>query len=295
MNKRIADYNRLVLLAFTIGCARPHAETAPTTAVNRFAILSQTAALQRAQQDSVVADINRLSRNSTTTAQAGLTVLRKRAASIDSAYRRTFADLWSMANASISGTVPPASSFDVDMAPAPFVRAFADGSHWMLQSPLIQELGKDGAYVIIVPRGFVTDFASVPQPLQVLRGVRTVADRYANAALVHDYLYWIQDCTREQSDRIMELALKEAGISFLERKLIYEGLRQFGQSAWDAHRKERQAGLLKTVGAPYDQVPPTGTWAEYREWLRSVRAGSGAEYHVSKDLCAMADSSSSDS
>jgi len=290
MNKRIADYNRLALLAFTIGCARPHAETAPTAAVNRFAALSNAAALERSQLDSVVSDIHRLSGNTSPAVQARLRELRRKAASLDSSYRVTFADLWSVVNGSISGTASVASSFDVDMAPAPFVRAFADGSHWMLQSPLIQGFGKDRVYLIIVPRGFVTDFASVPQPLQVLRGVRTVADRYANAALVHDYLYWVQDCTREQADRIMELALREAGISFLERKLIYEGLRQFGQSAWDAHRKERQAGFLKTVGAPHDQVPPTGTWPEYREWLRSVRARSGVEYHVSQAVCAIADS-----
>jgi hypothetical protein len=295
MNIRMGNYHRLVLLAFTMACAKAHVATAPNAELDRIASLTRAAKGERAQLDTVVADIHRLSGNTSPGAQARRRELRIRAAALDSSYRITFAHLSSAVNASISGTTPAASGFEVDMPPAPFMRAFADGSNWMLQSPLIQEFGKDGAYLIIVPRGFVTDFASVPQPLQMLRGVRTVADRYANAALVHDYLYWTQDCTREQADRIMELALKESGISFLERKLIFEGLRQFGQSAWDAHRKARQTGLIKTVGAPYDEVPPTGTWPEYREWLRSVRARSGVEYRVPAPVCAMADSIITDS
>jgi hypothetical protein len=291
----MADYRCVLLLAITMGCASAHAPvSAPAAAVGRIASLSNAAALARRQLDSVVAGINKLSGNTTPAVQVQLRELRKKAASIDSAFRISYANLWTEVNGSIAGAAPNESRLDVAMAPVPFVRAFADGSQWMLQSPLIHEFGSDSRYLIIVPRGFVTDFASVPQPLQILRGMRTVADRYASAALIHDYLYWTQDCTREQADGIMELALKDAGISFLERKLIYEGLRQFGQSAWDAHRKARQAGLVKTVGPPYDQVPPTGTWPEYREWLRSIRAKSGVEYHVPAAVCAMADSIATD-
>lgn len=135
----------------------------------------------------------------------------------------------------------------------------------------------------------MTDFASIPQPLEILHA-RISIGRYGNAAVVHDYLYWRQDCTREQSDRILEIAMEEAGVSFLERKLIYETVRQLGQSAWDGNKQARQSGLMRTVGPPNDQVPPTGTWDDYREWLRSTHAKEGLEYRVPASVCAMADS-----
>lgn len=84
--------------------------------------------------------------------------------------------------------------------------------------------------------------------------------------------------------------MKEAGVSLLERKLIYEAVRQFGQSAWDGNRSARQAGMIRTVAPPHDQVPLTGTWEEYREWLRATRAKEGMEYRVHESVCAMADS-----
>ena len=157
----------------------------------------------------------------------------------------------------------------------------------MLESPLIHQIGKKSSIVVIVPRGFITDFASIPQPLRVLRDLLPSTDRYGIPALVHDYLYWRQDCTREQADNIMEIAMMEAGVSLLERKVIHEGLRQFGQSAWDANRRARESGLIKTVGAPHDQIPLTGTWAEYREWLRTIHATGGVEYRVPESVCAL--------
>lgn len=171
----------------------------------------------------------------------------------------------------------------------PFVRAFADGADWMLQSPLIHEIRKNSPYVVIVPRGFVTDFASIPKPLQVLRGLLPTTDRYGTAALVHDYLYWRQDCTREESDNIMAMAMTDAGVPLLERRIIHEGVRQFGQSAWDENKRVRQAGLIRTVGSPHDQVPPTGAWAEYQAWLRTIHATAGLEYLVPKSVCALGD------
>ena len=109
---------------------------------------------------------------------------------------------------------------------------------------------------MIVPRGFVTDLASIPRQVRLLLPATT---RYGNAALVHDYLYWRQDCTRKQSDNIMAIALMEAGVSVIERTVIYEAVRNFGQGAWDANAKNRRAGLMRTVAPPNDNTPLTGT------------------------------------
>ena len=159
----------------------------------------------------------------------------------------------------------------------------------MLGSPLIYQVGKNPANIVIVPRGFITDFASIPQPLRVIRDLLPTTERYGIAALVHDYLYWRQDCTREQADNIMEIAMAEEGVSLLERKVIHEGLRQFGQPAWDANRRARQSGLIKTVGPPHDQIPLTGTWAEYQEWLHTIGARDGVEYRVAQHVCTAGD------
>ncbi len=280
----------ILLLSVTIGCAK-HYPSAVGEATDVVSSLTSAVAVSRARLDSVVQDIHSTSGDTSSSVIARSRQLRTRAAVLDSAYRAHLADLLVIVGASTASVPTSSSRFPIEKPPTPFVRAFADGSNWMLQSPLIHQLGKKGSYLVIVPRGFVTDFASMPQPLRVLRDLLPTTDRYGVPALVHDYLYWRQDCTREQADNIMEMALMEAGVSLLERKVIREGLRQFGQSAWDENRRARQSGLVRTVGAPYDQVPLTGTWAEYREWLRTVGAKAGVEYRVPESVCAIAETS----
>jgi hypothetical protein len=289
MNKRTRGCAVFVFIA--IGCAKSYPATAPTP--DRISYLIAAVASSRATLDSAVTEIHRVSADTSSPSVARSRQMRRRASSLDSAYRARIAELQSAISASTTGAPTSGTHFPIEPPPAPFVHAFADGGNWMLQSPLIHEIGEDGRYVVIVPRGFVTDFASIPQVVQVLRGVRPTTERYGVAAVVHDYLYWRQDCTREQSDRIMAIAMKEAGVSMLERTLIYEAVRQFGQSAWDGNRSARQTGLIRTVAPPYDEVPPTGTWDEYRAWLRTTRAKEGIEYRVPGSVCEMADSLSS--
>jgi hypothetical protein len=279
-----------LLLTVAIGCAKPHTSSVPTAAIaDRVSYLITAAASSRAKLDSEVLELYRTSGDMTSSAIARSQQLRKREASLDSTYRANFAELQWTVKAASDGGITSNARFPIEPPPAPFVRGFADGSNWMLQSPLVQEIGKNSPYIVIVPRGFVTDFASIPQPLQILHASVSIG-RYGNAAVVHDYLYWRQDCTREQSDHILAITMMEAGVSFLERQLIYQSVRQFGQSAWDGNKRARQSGLIRTVGPPNDQVPPTGTWDDYREWLRETHAKEGVEYRVPESVCAMADS-----
>ena len=285
----------LLLAVLLSGCAARVAPTTPTNETSETrAIANLVAALAtiRAELDSTVLEIHRLAGNASPSAIPISRGLRTKAASLDSAYRSRLTELHTTLSASTAGAVASSARFPIESSSVPFVRAFADAEHWMLQSPVIHEVGKNAPYrVIIVPRGFVTDFASIPKPLQALRGLLPTTERYGTAALVHDYLYWRQDCTREQADNIMEKLMMESGVSLIERRIIREGVRQFGQSAWETNRRARQSGLIKTVGPPHDQIPPTGTWAEYRDWLRTVRAKEGLEYRVHESVCAMADSS----
>jgi hypothetical protein len=295
MNKRVRACG--LFLTAAIGCKTPPASVpTPATASATRAIadivshLITSVTSSRATLDSAVLQLHRTSGDTSAAAVARSRQLRKRVLVLDSTYRANLAELLWTVNASSAGVMTGNGRFPVEAPPAPLVHAFADGSNWMLESPLIHEIGKNSPYIVIVPRGFVTDFASIPKPLQILRGSLPSAGRYGNAAVVHDYLYWRQDCTREQSDNIMEIAMMEAGVSLLERKLIHEGVRQFGQSAWDGNKRDRQAGLMRTVASPNDEVPLTGAWADYREWLRATRAKEGLEYRVPASVCAMADS-----
>ena len=281
-----------LLLSATAGCAKHHPSSPvarPGVADDTISNLTAAVATSRARLDSVVLESHRTSGDASSSAADRSRRLKTREAALDSAYRANLTELIAALTASIAGMPGATARFPVERPPTPFVRAFADGTNWMLQSPFILEIRKDSPYVVIVPRGFVTDFVSIPKPLQILRGLLPTTERYGTAALVHDYLYWTQDCTREQSDNIMEIAMKEAGVALLERRIIHEGVRQFGQAGWDENRKARQAGLIRTVGSPHDQVPPSGTWDAYQQWLREIHAKEGLEYRVPASVCAAGD------
>jgi len=273
------------------GSVQTRPDAGATRAIaERISFLTTAVAMSRARLDSAVLELHRTAGDKSASAVARSLQLRKRAVSLDSAYRAALAEFQWTVNAASAGSIASNARFPVDASPAPLVRVFPDGSNWMIQSHVIHEIVKASPYLVIVPRGFVTDFASIPQPLQLLRGRLSTTGRYGNAAVVHDYLYWRQDCSRAQADNILAIAMKDAGVSLLERKIIYEAVRQFGQSAWDGNRSARQAGMIRTVAPPNDQVPLTGTWEEYREWLRATHAKEGVEFRVQQTVCAAADS-----
>ena len=64
---------------------------------------------------------------------------------------------------------------------------------------------------VMVPPGFVTDLASIPRPFWSLL---PKTGRYAYAAIVHDYLYWIQSpgILRPEADDILETAMRDSGV-----------------------------------------------------------------------------------
>lgn len=84
--------------------------------------------------------------------------------------------------------------------------------------------------LIVVPEGYVTDFASVPV------GADKVVSVYGNnmeAAIVHDWLYAVgEPGKRALADEIFRYALKEQGVSVTERLLAYEGVRIGGAQAY---------------------------------------------------------------
>ncbi|MEA3192449.1 MAG: hypothetical protein QOD26_782 [Betaproteobacteria bacterium] len=141
---------------------------------------------------------------------------------------------------------------------------------------------------IIVPKGFVTDFASIPQPLWSF-GL-TPHGQYSRAAVIHDFLYWAQGCTKEQADRLMVVAMKESNVGSFDETVIYDGLYIGGKPAWNANAAERKAGLPRIVPAKYLKPPnPNVKWAEYRQEL--VKAGvKDPEFETRPSYCKYGDS-----
>lgn len=168
--------------------------------------------------------------------------------------------------------------------PAPLVQGFGDGDNWMLQRDMVYRIGINTPYTITVPKGFVTDFGSIPR---IFRPVLGSTGPYSQAAVVHDYLYWVQSCTRKQSDNLLAIAMRESGVGAVKHWAIYSGVRAGGTGAWDSDRTQRASGLIRTVPAPYDTVAAVGTWDEYRAWLKARGIVSGVEPAVAPSVCAV--------
>jgi hypothetical protein len=110
-----------------------------------------------------------------------------------------------------------------------------------------------------VPKGFVTDFASIPQVFW--SALRPDGD-YAYAAVIHDYLYWAQTTTREQADEIFRIAMAEFGIDITVAFTIHTAVRFGGEQAWRQNAQLKANGekrILKTL--PED---PRITWPEWK-------------------------------
>jgi hypothetical protein len=105
---------------------------------------------------------------------------------------------------------------------------------WELITPLIYDsdvLQKQ----VVIPKGFSCDFASVPRlPLAYLLAGGTAH----KAAVVHDWLYRENGCTRKQADETFLEAMKVTGISAWRRRIMYWGVRVGAGMVWDRYRRE---------------------------------------------------------
>jgi hypothetical protein len=95
---------------------------------------------------------------------------------------------------------------------------------------------------VVVPAGFVTDFASVPRAFWSLF---RPDGNYAYAAVLHDYLYWTQDRPKSAADAIFRAAMDDLKIADSQSAILFHAVDLFGSSAWDSKRCS-QGGWGKT-------------------------------------------------
>jgi hypothetical protein len=152
--------------------------------------------------------------------------------------------------------------------PAPLLKPFADNRQWIVVDDFTYIIG-DTRVGVTVPRGFVTDFASIPQAFWSL-GL-SPNGTYSRAAIIHDFLYWTQACTRLEADNLLFIAMTESRVPEATRETIYRGVRVGGGAAWSANAAERARGLPRVVPADAMAIGPLDLWDGYRAKL--VEAG----------------------
>ena len=113
-----------------------------------------------------------------------------------------------------------------------WVQPFNDGAYWVLIQSFTYTIGQT-SYQITVPAGFVTDFASIPA---ALRGFLSPTGQEGRAAIIHDYLYWEQRCSRDQADWILRLGMIESRVPLVTRQAVYWAVRAPTSAKWLAPR-----------------------------------------------------------
>jgi len=107
---------------------------------------------------------------------------------------------------------------------------------WKIERDITYHVGsKDSTDVIIVPKGFITDFASVPWPANMLI---PLSGKHNMAACVHDFLYCVQTRSRLESDKIFLEALTALEVNWFKRQIMYRAVRIGGGRPWDIHTKK---------------------------------------------------------
>ncbi len=111
---------------------------------------------------------------------------------------------------------------------------------WKLFKEFTYHIGsKCSNQKIMVPKGFETDFASVPRLFWVIASPWDAP----KAAVLHDYLYqshnWWEEVdnvisvsTRKFADDIFLEAMEVSGVAKWRRLLMYRAVRMFGWIAW---------------------------------------------------------------
>ncbi len=89
---------------------------------------------------------------------------------------------------------------------------------------------EDSTDFIIIPKGFVTDGASIPKWLWPIVG-HPFAE-FRQAAVVHDFLYRTHIRTKNDSDKIFLEAMEVLEVKKWKRDIMYWAVSTFGEKSW---------------------------------------------------------------
>jgi len=109
----------------------------------------------------------------------------------------------------------------------------ANMREWKLVEPITICIEDGRCWTI--PKGFRTDFASVPK---IFWNILPPFGRYGKAALLHDYFYRTQIIPRKEADKIFLEAMLMMGVPAWKAYIMYWAVRLFGWKAWLENKKK---------------------------------------------------------
>ena len=98
--------------------------------------------------------------------------------------------------------------------------------HWLVLEEFIFHVGNyPSENQIHVPRGFITDGASIPRPFT---GIFNRWDKHGKSAVIHDWLYATKSHTRKEADDIFLEGMEVMSVNSMARHIIYGAVRLAG-------------------------------------------------------------------
>ena len=105
---------------------------------------------------------------------------------------------------------------------------------WKVEREFTYRIGTEEGKGVTIPKGFETDFASVPRMFWL---IFPPDGKYTQAAVLHDYMYFRHLYTRKRCDIIFLEAMKVLKVGWLQRKTIYYAVRVGAWYGWKLHRR----------------------------------------------------------
>jgi len=110
------------------------------------------------------------------------------------------------------------------------VESMPDGRRWRLVDKFAYHVGSyPSGFVIEVPTGFMTDFASVPWMFWWLI---PPTGRYGKACVIHDFMLKNAWATKKVADAIFYEAMLVLGVGKAKAYLMYTAVRIFGKGSY---------------------------------------------------------------
>jgi hypothetical protein len=114
------------------------------------------------------------------------------------------------------------------------VEPLPDGKFWRVHEQFEYHSDLLGE-TIKIPKGFLTDGASIPK---LFWNIIQPTGPYFRSAVIHDYLYRWQKFTRKQSDDTFLEGMWVLGCKRWQYVCIYTAVRLFGHWAWKEDAKK---------------------------------------------------------
>lgn len=141
----------------------------------------------------------------------------------------------------------------------------------------VGKLSRKERIAVITPRGYVTDFASIPPFGQIFI---SPFGKHAEAAVIHDWLYTMgkkgDKKGRRMADKAFIKALKLLHVNWFKRQIMYMAVRFGGESGYGLDGDFEFRNLDDAMLARVDPKPPREPFAasyRTREIPKPAKAG----------------------